>query len=305
MLSECKGLHVVAQTPFTDAGQIDFDSIATLSAFYFRHGARGLTVLGVSGEAAKLTADETIAVAARFAAVSGGRRIIAGVSNASLATLAAVTRDVLAEGVGAVMICPPGNVQTDEEFVAYFGAVFDRIGDVPVVLQDFPFHSGARMSVPLICELLDRFPQIGAIKEEDLPSVGKITRLRREMRRQVRILTGNNGLYLPQEMARGADGPMAGYSYPEMLSGVCDLMAAGHIAEAHVLFNRHLPLLRYEAQGAWGIAVRKEVMRRRGALTSAALRSPGPVLTQIDLEEIDTLIAHMDMPAAGADRQMR
>lgn len=295
MLSECRGLHVVAQTPFADDGSIDFGSIESLSAFYYRHGAKGLLVLGVSGEAGKLSPDETIAVAERFVQASGGHRIIAGVSNPSLATLAAVTGAVMASGADAVMIAPPRGVQTDEEILAYFDAVFGRIGDVPVVLQDFPQHSGVKMSVPLICDLADRFPMIGAIKEEDIPSVTKITRLKRDLRRPVRILTGNNGLYLPQEMARGIDGPMAGYSFPEMLSGVYDLMTAGRVAEAHALFNRHLPLLRYEAQGPWGIAVRKEMMRRRGALECAALRSPGPALSPLDLEELDVLLAGMDL----------
>ena len=87
----------------------------------------------------------------------------------------------------------------------------NSIGDTPTVLQDFPGHSGVRMSPPLIRRLIDAFPQIGVVKEEDLPSVPKITRLRAELGDRVRILTGNNGLYLPQELARGADGPMAGF----------------------------------------------------------------------------------------------
>lgn len=106
-LSETTGLHVVAQTPFLDDGAVDYASIDTLSAFYYRHGAQGLTVLGVSGEAQKLTVDETVAVAARYVAAATGHRIIAGVSHPNLATLVEVTRDVMAEGADAVMICPP------------------------------------------------------------------------------------------------------------------------------------------------------------------------------------------------------
>ncbi|WP_354544547.1 dihydrodipicolinate synthase family protein [Roseovarius sp. MBR-78] len=65
-LAETRGLHVVVQMPFLDGGTLDLDSIDTLSALYYRYGAQGLTVLGVSGEAMKLTVDETIAVAARY-----------------------------------------------------------------------------------------------------------------------------------------------------------------------------------------------------------------------------------------------
>lgn len=297
-LADTCGLHVVAQTPFLDDGTLDLGSIDTLSAFYYHHGAEGLTVLGVSGEAQKLTVDETIAVAARYVAAADGHRIIAGVSHPSLATLVEVTAQVMAEGADAVMICPPAGIRTDEDLLRYFEAVYARIGDVPTVLQDFPAASGVVMSVPAIDRLISAFPQIGVIKEEDFPSPIKITRMRAELSRPVRILTGNNGQFLVQEMERGADGPMAGFSYPEMLSGVYDLMTAGKRAEAHDLFNRFLPLLKHEAQGQWGIALRKEMMRRRGALTSSALRGPGPKLTDIDLAELDFLIGRMDLPEA-------
>lgn len=297
MLSDTQGLHVVAQTPFQPDGAIDYDSIGTLSDFYDRHGARGLTVLGVSGEAQSLTIDEAVSVAAAYVAASGDRRVIAGVSSPSLATLVDVSRQVMAEGADAVMICPPAGLRTDEDLMRYFDAVFQRIGDTPVVLQDFPAASGVVLSVPLIARLLEAFPQIGVIKEEDLPSPTKITRLREEVSRPVRILTGNNGLYLVQELERGADGPMAGFSYPEMLSGVHDLMTQGRRAEAHDLFNRFLPLLKHEAQGKWGLLIRKEMMRRRGALASNALRGPAPVLTEADVAELDFLISRMDLPA--------
>ncbi|CAM3221112.1 dihydrodipicolinate synthase family protein [Paracoccus nototheniae] len=292
-LKDCTGLHVVAQTPFHADGALDLDSIDTLSAFYYGHGARGLTILGVSGEQAKLTADEAVQVASRFIQVADGHRIIVGVSSASLAQLVTVARDAMTEGADAVMICPPRGIQTDEDLMRYFDAVFARIEDTPTVLQDFPVHSGVRMSPPLMRRLVDAFPQIGVIKEEDLPSVTKITRLRDELGHRVRILTGNNGLYLPQELARGADGPMAGFSFPEMLSGVHDLFAAGDPSAAHDLFDRHLPLLRYEAQGEWGIAIRKEVMRQRGALNCSAMRMPGPVLSALDKREIATMIDRM------------
>lgn len=293
-LKDCTGLHVVAQTPFRADGALDLDSINTLSAYYYRHGAQGLTVLGVSGEQAKLSADESIAAAARFVAAADGHRIIVGVSNPDMAQLAAVTAQVMAEGADAVMICPPPGTHADDALMRYFDAVYARIGDIPTVLQDFPGHSGVRMSAALMRRLVDAFPQIGVIKEEDLPSVTKITELRAELGDRVRILTGNNGLFLPQELARGADGPMAGFSFTEVLSGVHDLVSAGRMTQAHDLFDRHLPLMRYEAQGQFGIAVRKEIMRQRGAMACAALRMPGPVLTARDMREIGAIIHRLD-----------
>lgn len=290
MLDNISGLFVVAQTPFKDDGAIDLDSVDTLSEFYYRHGARGLTVLGVSGEAGKLTPGEAVAVATRFVRASGGRPIIAGVSNPSLAQLAEVTASVMDAGCAGVMIAPAGTVRTDEDLFRYFDAVLGRIGDTPVVLQDFPFASGVKMSVPAILGLMEAFPQIKVIKEEDLPSCQKISRMKAEMKRPFRTLTGNNALYLPHELERGIDGPMAGFSFPEVLSGTYDLMKAGKRDEAHDLFDPYLPLMRYEALGEWGIGVRKLIMHKRGALASPAMRQPAPALSSTDLEEIQFLL---------------
>ncbi|NML46171.1 dihydrodipicolinate synthase family protein [Ramlibacter sp. G-1-2-2] len=298
-LDALRGLCVVAQTPFDAEGAVDLKSVDTLAEFYFKHGAAALTVLGVAGEAPKLTQDESLAVAERYIRAAQGRPIIVGVSNAGVAQLAELTAQVMDRGAAGVMIAPPGGLKTEEELFSYFAAVFKRIGDVPVVLQDFPFSTGTWMSVASMLTLIERHPQIRVIKEEDLPSITKITRLRAGTGRRVGILTGNNAMFLPLEMGRGIDGPMAGFSHPEMLSGVYELYTAGRVQEAHELFDTYLPLLSYENQSQWGVAVRKEILRRRGAIKSAVMRSPGPVLTPTDHAEIDFLLSRLDRALAA------
>lgn len=290
MLDQSQGVYIVAQTPFDAQGDIDLGSVDTLADFYFRHGANGLTVLGVAGEAGKLTPQEAEAVAGRYIRRAAGRPVIVGVSSASVAQLRELTLCVMDLGAAGVMIAPPNGLKTEEELFAYFEGVFRQIGDVPTVLQDFPFSTGTWMSVPSILTLIERHPQIQVLKEEDLPSITKVSRLREAQGRRIAILTGNNAMFLPLEMGRGIDGPMAGFSYPEMLSGVYRLFKEDRVEEAHDLFDAYLPLLSYENQSQWGVAVRKEVMRRRGAMACAAMRAPGPKLTAIDLQEIDRLV---------------
>jgi 4-hydroxy-tetrahydrodipicolinate synthase len=299
-LSTMKGLYVVAQTPFDEQGGIDLESIDTLVDFYLRHGADGFTVLGVAGESLKLSPEEAQAVAKRFIARAQGKPVVVGVSNASVTQLRDLTHYVMDAGAAGVMIAPPNGLRTEDDLFNYFGTVFKQIGNVPTVLQDFPFSTGVWMSVPSILKLVADFEAIQAIKEEDLPSLGKIVRLREGQGRRVAILTGNNAVYLPLELARGIDGPMAGFSHPEMLSGVYRLYTQGRIEEAHDLFDRYLPLLSHENQSQWGVAVRKEVLRRRGAIRHATMRAPGPRLTAPDLADIDHLLARLARTLAKA-----
>ncbi|MDB5847796.1 MAG: 4-hydroxy-tetrahydrodipicolinate synthase [Rhodoferax sp.] len=299
MLDQSRGVYIVTQTPFDATGDIDLASVDSLVDFYLQHGADGLTVLGVAGEAGKLTPDEASAVARRFIQRANGKPVIVGVSNPGIAQLRDLTAKVMDMGAAGVMIAPPNGLRTEEELFAYFAGVFTQIGDVPTVLQDFPFSTGTWMSVASILTLVERHPQIQLLKEEDLPSITKITKLRAAQGRRIAILTGNNAMFLPLELGRGIDGPMAGFSHPEMLSGVYRLFQEGRVEEANDLFDRYLPLLSYENQSQWGVAVRKEILRRRGAIRHATMRQPGPKLTGVDLGEIDMLVRRVQRAVAA------
>ena len=289
-MEKVEGFYVVAQTPFSDDGTLDVPSIDTLCAFYREHGVEGFTVLGVSGEAFRLTVDESLAVTKAYLANREGRPVIIGVSNASIAHLADMTARVMDLGAQGVMIAPAAGIRTEEDLARYFAQVFEQIGDVPVVLQDFPAASGVNMSVPAMNRLVETHPSICAIKHEDAPSLPKLTRLDTELTRRVGILTGSNAQYLPEELRRGANGPMAGFSFPEVLAEIWRHHMAGDEDAADEVFATFLPLIRHEAQGVWGLAVRKEILRRRGAFASAFMRAPAPRLTARDMEEIDRLL---------------
>src|SRR3546814_5910153 len=79
---------------------------------------------------------------------------------------------------------------------------------------------------------------------------------------------------------------MTVFAYPEMLVEVCRLHAAGKRDAAEDLFAAYLPLVRHEQQPGIGLALRKEVLKRRGAIASAKLRPPGPSLTPADQTEL-------------------
>jgi len=63
-----KAVYIIAATPFTDDGALDLQSLDTLTDFYLRCGVHGFTLLGIMGEAPKLTPDESISVVNRVIA---------------------------------------------------------------------------------------------------------------------------------------------------------------------------------------------------------------------------------------------
>ena len=130
-------------------------------------------MLGVSGEGGKLTPEEAVSVSKRFIERAEGEPVIVGVSSPSVAQLCLFTAQAIDLGAAGVMIAPPPGLKLEEELFGYFGTVFALIGDVPTVLQDFPFSTGVWMSVPSILRLIASFPQIMVVKEEDLQSLDK------------------------------------------------------------------------------------------------------------------------------------
>ena len=299
-----KGVYVIAATPFTDNGAIDVNSIDRLIDSYIGCGVQGMTILGMMGEATKLSEEESRLVVKRMLARAGKLPVIVGVSNPGIDPLAEFSRFAMDHGAAGVMIAPMSGLRTDEQIVNYFGKVFETMGsDIPVVLQDYPQSTNVYFSVATVERIIDLHPRVVMFKHEDCPGLQKLTRLREGgdsgAHRRVSILVGNGGLYYPQELARGADGAMTGFAYPDMLVEVWKLFSAGDAAAGEDLFDLYLPLLRHEQQPGFGLALRKEILRRRGFIASNHVRAPGPKLTPTDLKELDWLMARLNEKLKG------
>ena len=298
LTAEARGVYVISVTPFTDSGEIDFDSLDRVVDFYFDKGADGLTILGMMGEAPKLTQAESRAVAERVIRRAGGKPVVVGVSAPGLAAIGELGRAVMDMGAAGCMVTTPGSLKTDPQIHGYFAQVARTLGeDVPIVLQDFPLSTGVHISDDVLGRIIDDVPQVVMLKHEDWPGLAKISRIRQAEaagRRRISILCGNGGIFLPEEIARGADGAMTGFGYPEMLADVVRLAGAGEMDRAQDIFDAYLPMVRYEQQPGAGLAVRKYVLARRGAIASAALRAPGAGLAPEAIAEVERLLARQD-----------
>jgi 4-hydroxy-tetrahydrodipicolinate synthase len=306
---DSRGVYIISVTPFTEDGELDWPSVDTLVEFYLGKGVSGVTILGMMGEAQKLGDSEAAAFAKHFIAQVAGRvPVVVGVSHAGTDNLVRLSSTAMDAGAAGVMIAPAAGLRTEVQLRDYFAAVFKRLGpDIPVCFQDYPMGTGVNISVPTFLELVDAHPSLVMFKHEDWPGLRKLGQVRRacdgSARRRISILCGNGGLYLPQELHRGADGAMTGFAYPEMLVELCAGFAAGRAEEAEDLFDAYLPLVRHEQQIGVGLAIRKEILRRRGAIASAAVRAPGPRLDRDDLDELDRLVRRLERRLAALPKR--
>jgi 4-hydroxy-tetrahydrodipicolinate synthase len=303
------GVYAIAVTPFDPAGHIDRASVDRMMDFYAGCGVTGLTILGVMGEAPKLDGEEALALTRQVVAKAGALPIIVGVSAPGFAAMRALARGAMDIGAAGVMIAPPSNLRTDEQIVGYYRQAVAAIGaDIPFVIQDYPLTFQVVMTPKVIREIVRELPSCVMLKHEDWPGLEKISALRSFQTdgsmRPISILCGNGGLFLDFEMERGADGAMTGYAFPDMLVDVVRLSRAGERQKAHDLFDAHLPLVRYEQQAGVGLAVRKYVLQKRGAIAFDSQRTPSAGLSPRAKAEVDFLLERLARVDARAAPRM-
>lgn len=293
-----KGVFVIGATPFNPDYSLDVDGIDQLVEGYIQDGVSGFTVLGMMGEAPKLSALESQTVVKSYIKAARNLPVVVGVSAAGFSAMSELTKAVMDEGAAGVMIAPPNTLRTDDQILSYYQMAGEVLGkDVPIVVQDFPLATSVQMSISVLGKIIETVPSVAMLKHEDWPGLAKIDALRKAQaqgRRPISILCGNAGVFLPEEMERGADGAMTGFCYTSMMNDVITAAQNGQMERAMDIFDAYLPLIRYEQQPGLGLAVRKYVLARRGLLKSDTIRRPGPKLSAADIKDIERLIARQE-----------
>ena len=288
-MSLSPGVHSVVVTPFAADESLDEAALRSAIDYYVGSGLAGILALGVLGEADRLADAERERVQ-RIAIehVQGRVQVTVGVSHPATVVAAERARSAERMGATAVMVAPPGGSAAGPPLREHFRRVADGLS-IPVVVQDFPSVGGVQLPVDFLVNLRDILPPGSAIKAEDPPTPAKIGRMR-EAAPSLRIFGGLGGAALLQELEAGSDGTMTGFALPEILVGIVDAHVNGEAERARRRFEAALPLLVFEAQPVVGLGVRKEILRRRGAISTATVRQVAPSLDARTLEALDALL---------------
>jgi 4-hydroxy-tetrahydrodipicolinate synthase len=296
---DMKGVIAIATTPFNNENTIDYESVDSLSEYYLESKVSGVTILGVMGEAHKLNVEEQKLLIKRYIKkLFNSVPVIVGVSNPGLDNLELLSKFSMDNGASGVMISGYNGLKNDDQIKNYFNQVIDRTQDIPICLQDYPPTTNVYFSESVINNIMESHPSIEMFKHEDCPGHNKLSRLLRyrdsNLNKKFSVFVGNGGLYVPQELERGADGIMTGFAFTEMLVTLYDLFVSDEKEKAEDLFDIFLPLIRHEQQFGIGLGLRKFVLQKRGIIKSLNVRSPGPILTKDDVVEINHLLNRLN-----------
>lgn len=274
MTQRITGIFNILATPFDSSLQIDWDSLRHLVNFQLDKDAYGLTILGVLGEAAKLSVDERKQVVDTVMDTVAGRvPVVVGVSHPEVKTVISLSKAAFASGAAGVMIAPPRMENpTDDKVLAIYSEIATSV-DQPIIVQDFPPVNGVFMSADFLARLADEIPNARHLKLEDPPLMEKIGAIRARTDKY-EIFGGLGGMFLLEELNRGASGTMTGFAFTEILVAIFRAWSDGRKEEAERIFDKYLPLIRYENQPVINLTIRKELLKRRGAIADARLRDP-------------------------------
>jgi len=290
------GVFSVLPTPFTSSGNFDPDSLKRVVDLFLADGVNGFTALGVTSEVARLTDAERDRVLDTVVGHVNGRvPVVAGTTADGLRTCIEFTRRARTAGAAAVMISPPRMPKVNSDAVARHFAEVAAAVDVPIIVQDYPPISGYAMEPALLVRIAREVPAARTIKLEDPPTPFKTARILQQAQGlEVAIFGGLGGVFLLEELMAGGAGAMTGFAFPAILVEIVKLFRAGRVDEAADVFYRKVPLMRFEFQEGIGMAIRKEVLKRRGAIADAAIRAPGGTLDQGTREALDRVMAWTD-----------
>lgn len=293
-----RGVHTIVPTPFTENGALDEASVRRLVDFLLKAGVDGLAILGFMGEVQKLTGEERRRVIRSTVAEASGR-VSTFVGVRAFGTMGAIEQAREAQDLGAdgVFVAPIA-VQDDSVLFQHYCEVAKAI-DIPVIVHDFPEEFGTRLSEDLLARLSTAPDGVRVIKLEEPPVGQKVSRLLQLSGGAMTVLGGLGGVHFLEELQRGASGTMTGFAFPEVLVAIYEAFTEGKTQKAEQLFDRFCPLLSYEFQPKIGLALRKYVYQRRGAIDTAFVRSPGKRLDEPTKAEMDRVIARVGLTYAG------
>jgi 4-hydroxy-tetrahydrodipicolinate synthase len=297
---QLEGVYSVLPTPFHANGDLDELSLRKVIDLFIGAGVNGVTALGVTGEVARLDdAERRRVLEVVVDQVQGRIGVVAGTSAEGTRTCIAYSRHAKETGATAVMVSPPRLPKLNSEAVVRHYKALAEAVDIEIVVQDYPPISGFAMEPVLRARIAKEIPRARTIKLEDPPTPFKTSRiLEATGDTPVRIFGGLGGVFLLEELLAGATGAMTGFAFPEMLVGIVSRFRAGRVDDAADMFYRAVPLMRFEFQEGIGMAIRKEVLHRRGALASPATRAPGASLDQTTREALDRVMEWVEAKAA-------
>lgn len=244
-MNNLRGSIVALVTPFTDNGEIDFESLQRLLDFQMRNGTDAILLNGTTGESPSITIEEFNAII-KFSVdfVNGKVPIIAGTGSNNTKHAINMSRVASDQGAdGLLVVSPYYNKPTESGLHNYFGSIA-RSTSLPIIMYNVPGRTASSMSTSLICSLAEEFENIVGIKEAS-GDLLRIMDLIENRPQDFMIYSGDDSLAL-STILMGGDGciSVVANQIPKIFSQMLNSAFDGEIELARKLHYKYYNLMK-------------------------------------------------------------
>jgi 4-hydroxy-tetrahydrodipicolinate synthase len=289
------GVYAAAICPMRDGGAIDESALADhLRAVVETDGMAGLLVNGHAGENFALERDELSLVVRTARAVSGSRKVVAGINAERTETAAAMAEDAARSGADAVMVFPPFSwaLGADDRLIQAHHRAVARASGLPLFLFQGSVGSGRTAFRPETLAGLLEIEAVTGIKEGswETAAYDATRRLTKRLRPDVGVMASGDE-HLFSCFAIGSDGSLVSLAavVPELIVALDRAVMAGDMAAGRQLHERLYDLARivYGAPGHLATLRLKTCLKLLGRLGDERSRLPFPGLREDEIRALE------------------
>lgn len=238
------GTGVAMVTPFNSDKSIDFESLKKLTSYITDGGVEFLVVLGTTGEAATLSAEERHKVVRFVVEQNGGKLpVVVGIGGNNTMEVVKTMKSFDLSGVDAILsVTPFYNKPTQQGLYEHFKVLAGE-APLPIIMYNVPGRTGINLSADTTLRLAHDFKNIVAIKEAS-GNLNQQSYILRDKPADFQVLSGDDGLALPQ-IALGLDGVISvvGNCLPREFSDMVRFALAGDYGKAQQLHYKLVELI--------------------------------------------------------------
>ncbi len=276
-MADIRGICPIIATPFTERGEVDYESLTNLLRVLAKGGCDGLTLFGIAGEYYKLSDDEMNEMTTLVVRECRAAHVPSIVSITRHATELAIRQARFTEAAGAdcLMLLPPFFLKPGGAALYQHIKAVSLSVNIPVMLQYAPEQTGVAMDPVFLARLADEVPNLIYFKIECRPPGAYISRLLELTKGRIHVFIGNAGFQMIEGLDRGAAGVMPGCSMFDVYLKIYRAWQDGNRQEALRLHSELLAMLNHIRQDVEEIILyEKRILARRGIIKTDVCRKP-------------------------------
>lgn len=283
-----EGIIPILLTPFTEDGDLDYDSLRKLTEYYIKEQAKALVCLGEVSEPSTLKDEEKINIVDLVKKFSKGIPLICGISRESVDLTVTAAKEYSDLGVSGYLLAPPKNPSLSQIDIFNFYKKVDEKVDLPIVILDQPAGIRPKMSPEIIAKIVNETNNVRYWKVEDQPTPMKMEKMIKLKVDHLITLGASHGRNFFWELERGASGILTSTPMPEILSLIYENYQNGNIELAREIFYFSIPVTYYYSD--YPVAVKKEILRHNGYINSSRMREEGLRLSDSAINDLIELV---------------